>query len=235
MSRPPIYLMLPLSDQIRPDWEAKLAAVRAAVTRRANRRIVMRQIGDRLVPVGVTSGRVHPIAPEEGQNDGPESGSGSSRRSRRRPHQNQEFNQIMGSMGLVGQDLEDVSGSLFSQLFEYKCSILHSLWLWRQCVSHSWITRSTYAERHKIAIGTKEQRPKVTPLAPLISPFQAARRQIYHIPTTPLHPLPPQSHRLLPHYRRTRHIAAIRSLFRLPFLSHKVPLSPSILLLHCKE
>ncbi|KAJ7905321.1 zf-C3HC4 type zinc finger protein [Mycena olivaceomarginata] len=39
-----------LTDHIRPDWEAKLAAVRAAVTRRANRRIIMRQVGDRLIP-----------------------------------------------------------------------------------------------------------------------------------------------------------------------------------------
>ncbi|EED77419.1 predicted protein [Postia placenta Mad-698-R] len=40
-------------DQIRPDWEAKLAAVRAAVARRANRRIIMRQVGDRLIPLMV--------------------------------------------------------------------------------------------------------------------------------------------------------------------------------------
>ena len=45
------------SDQVRPDWEEKLATVKAAVTRRANRRIIMRQVGDRLIPVGVTSSR----------------------------------------------------------------------------------------------------------------------------------------------------------------------------------
>lgn len=44
-------------DQIRPDWEEKLATVKAAVTRRANRRIIMRQVGDRLIPVGITSSR----------------------------------------------------------------------------------------------------------------------------------------------------------------------------------
>ncbi|KIM31024.1 hypothetical protein M408DRAFT_327926 [Serendipita vermifera MAFF 305830] len=44
-------------DQIRPDWEERLAAVKAAVARRANRRIIMRQVGDRLIPVGVTSSR----------------------------------------------------------------------------------------------------------------------------------------------------------------------------------
>lgn len=94
------------ADQIRPDWEAKLAAVRAAVTRRANRRIIMRQVGDRLIPVGVTSGRVHPLSPEEAQAEGVDNGG--SRRSRRRQQaaQNQNFEQFMG-MG--GQDLEEVS------------------------------------------------------------------------------------------------------------------------------
>lgn len=99
------------SDQIRPDWEQKLAAVRAAVARRANRRIIMRQVGDRLIPVGVTSGRVHALSPEEAQAEGVEVGGerGFGRRSRRR-QQNQELNQYLGSMGLQGQDLEEVSG-----------------------------------------------------------------------------------------------------------------------------
>lgn len=44
-------------DQIRPDWEAKLNAVKAAAARRAARRIVMRQVGDRLIPIGYTSSR----------------------------------------------------------------------------------------------------------------------------------------------------------------------------------
>ncbi|RDX48328.1 hypothetical protein OH76DRAFT_1404904 [Lentinus brumalis] len=94
-------------DMIHPDWEAKLAAVRAAVARRANRRIIMRQVGDRLIPVGVTSGRVHPIAPEEAGAETNESGERGSRRSRRR-QQNQELNQFLGSMGLGGQDLEEL-------------------------------------------------------------------------------------------------------------------------------
>ncbi|KAG6888488.1 hypothetical protein C0995_007914 [Termitomyces sp. Mi166 len=92
------------TDQIRPDWEAKLAAVRAAVARRANRRIVMRQVGDRLIPVGVTSGRVHALSPEEAQTEGVDNGG--SRRSRRRQQtQNQNFEQFMG---LAGQDLEEL-------------------------------------------------------------------------------------------------------------------------------
>jgi len=98
-------------DQIRPDWEAKLAAVQATVARRANRRIVMRQVGDRLIPVGITSGRVHAISTDEGQGEQGEGNGererGNSRRSRRRP-QNQELNQYLGQMGLGGQDLEEL-------------------------------------------------------------------------------------------------------------------------------
>ncbi|KAJ7285667.1 hypothetical protein C8J57DRAFT_1708150 [Mycena rebaudengoi] len=96
-----------LTDQIRPDWEAKLAAVRAAVTRRANRRIIMRQVGDRLIPVGVTSGRVHALTPEEAaQAEASVEGSGS-RRSRRRqqPPPNGNFEQFMG---LGGPELEEL-------------------------------------------------------------------------------------------------------------------------------
>ncbi|PFH52397.1 hypothetical protein AMATHDRAFT_106494, partial [Amanita thiersii Skay4041] len=89
-------------DQIRPDWEAKLAAVRAAVARRANRRIIMRQVGDRLIPVGVTSGRVHALGQEEGSTEGTENGG--SRRSRRR-NQSQGIEQFLG---MAGQDLEEL-------------------------------------------------------------------------------------------------------------------------------
>lgn len=98
------------ADHIRPDWEAKLAAVRAAVQRRANRRIIMRQVGDRLIPIGVTSGRVHALpTTEDGGVETPEgSGDRGSRRMRRR-QQNQELNQLLGTMGLGGQDLEEVS------------------------------------------------------------------------------------------------------------------------------
>ncbi|KZT03487.1 uncharacterized protein LAESUDRAFT_659458 [Laetiporus sulphureus 93-53] len=97
-----------IADQIRPDWEAKLAAVRAAVARRANRRIIMRQVGDRLIPVGISSGRVHPLAPEDGQAEGGEgSAERGTRRSRRR-QQNQDINQLLGTMGLGGQDLEEL-------------------------------------------------------------------------------------------------------------------------------
>ncbi|GJJ11952.1 hypothetical protein Clacol_006190 [Clathrus columnatus] len=87
-------------DQIRPDWESKLAAVRAAVQRRANRRIIMRQVGDRLIPVGITSGRIVNMEHGEGPPVDTEGGSG---RRRRRHHPNSgEFNQ------LIGQDLEEL-------------------------------------------------------------------------------------------------------------------------------
>lgn len=65
----------------------------------------MRQVGDRLIPVGVTSGRVHAIG-EEGQTEGDNGG----RRSRRRHQQPQQgFDQLLGTMGIAGQDLEEVS------------------------------------------------------------------------------------------------------------------------------
>lgn len=49
--------LLICTDEIRPDWEMKLNSVKAAAARRAARRIVMRQVGDRLVPIGYTSSR----------------------------------------------------------------------------------------------------------------------------------------------------------------------------------
>ncbi|KAI0818946.1 hypothetical protein BC629DRAFT_1588269 [Irpex lacteus] len=98
-------------DQIRPDWEAKLAAVRATVQRRANRRIVMRQVGDRLIPIGITSGRIQALPAEEGQGEQGEGSGGSadrgSRRRQRRPP-NAELGQFLGQMGLGGQDLEEL-------------------------------------------------------------------------------------------------------------------------------
>lgn len=45
-------------DQVRPDWHYKLAQAEAAVERRANRRVIMRQVGDRLIPIGISSSRM---------------------------------------------------------------------------------------------------------------------------------------------------------------------------------
>ena len=66
----------------------------------------MRQIGDRLVPVGITSGRIHPLSV-----DGAEGEGGGSRRSRRRQQQQQELNSFLGNMGFGGRDLEEVSNT----------------------------------------------------------------------------------------------------------------------------
>jgi hypothetical protein len=105
------------ADQIRPDWEVKLAAVKAAVARRANRRIIMRQVGDRLIPVGISSGRVQ-VLPAEG--DTPDAtGEGSSNGSRRQRRRERELSRILGLAGVsstnypngtIGaEDLEEVS------------------------------------------------------------------------------------------------------------------------------
>jgi len=99
-------LLLCWSDQIRPDWEAKLAAVRAQAQRRANRRIIMRQVGDRLIPVGVTSGRVHALTEDGGDAEGSRSGS---RRRRRNQGPNPTLDRFLGQVDIAGQDLEEVS------------------------------------------------------------------------------------------------------------------------------
>lgn len=89
--------------------------MRAAVARRANRRIVMRQVGDQLIPVGITSGRIVPLPPgTEGiTEDGGVGNNGSSRR-RRRDRNNNDLNHLLGSMGMGGQDLEEVKLSFGS-------------------------------------------------------------------------------------------------------------------------
>ncbi|KAL8293195.1 hypothetical protein RQP46_000889 [Phenoliferia psychrophenolica] len=112
------------TDQIHPDWEAKVEAVRATVARRANRRIVFRQVGDRLVPVGITSGRegdganatMSTAALPPGfaaqvaaalDTSGSVSGGREGRRATRR--RNAEMAQYLESMGVgVGQDLEEL-------------------------------------------------------------------------------------------------------------------------------
>lgn len=115
-----------------PDWEVKLDAIRATVARRANRRIVFRQVGDRLVPVGVTSGRASDGAnatmsttslppgfasqiaaaldqPSASSNNGGilSGGGREARRAARR--RNEEMAAFLGGMGLgVGPELEEL-------------------------------------------------------------------------------------------------------------------------------
>ena len=82
----------------------------------------MRQVGDRLIPVGVTSGRVHTLPTTEGADgvDGetgsPGGATGSRRRRGPRANGQADLGQLLGQMGLGGQDLEEVNShiSLFS-------------------------------------------------------------------------------------------------------------------------
>ena len=90
-----------------------MEAVRAAVARRANRRIVMRQVGDRLIPVGVTSGRVHALSPEEVAAAAANVENGSRRGRRHRPG-GDALEQIMG---MTGPDLEEVCSSFVITAF----------------------------------------------------------------------------------------------------------------------
>ncbi|WVQ98658.1 hypothetical protein IAU59_005789 [Kwoniella sp. CBS 9459] len=102
-------------DEIRPDWEQKLNTVKAAAARRASRRIVMRQVGDRLVPIGFTSSRAPGTADfsmSVGQNNtsNDENGAGSRRGSRRRESNRErelEELMIMEAMRLSLVDHED--------------------------------------------------------------------------------------------------------------------------------
>lgn len=87
-------------DQIRPDWEAKLNAVKAAAARRAARRIVMRQVGDRLIPIGYTSARATGQADFSMSIPQEEGGSGGGRRSRRNRDREREMEEV--SAGAIG-------------------------------------------------------------------------------------------------------------------------------------
>lgn len=58
-------------DEIRPGWEALLEAAEAAQARKANRRIIMRNVGGRLIPVGVSSSRAGATVPGSRTPSGP--------------------------------------------------------------------------------------------------------------------------------------------------------------------
>lgn len=58
-----------LTDHVHPEWEEQLAEAQAAHARRATRRVIMRQVGDTVVPIGVSSSRTgQSLADAVGQN-----------------------------------------------------------------------------------------------------------------------------------------------------------------------
>jgi hypothetical protein len=108
-----LSLSLSLQDDIRPDWEAKLASALATLARRANRRIIMRQVGERLIPIGVSSSRVGADLPQgegaggaiilrEGERWGREEAAGATSSSSRR-------RRLQAALLGDGPDMEEVS------------------------------------------------------------------------------------------------------------------------------
>lgn len=87
----------------------------------------MRQVGDRLIPVGVTSGRVHALSPEEAaavaENGVSGGGGGASWRSRRRQQGASGGN---GIEQYLGQDLEEVCSRFLCYLFFSHILFLYS-------------------------------------------------------------------------------------------------------------
>lgn len=81
----------------------KLHLAQAAIARRANRRLIMRQVGDRLIPIGVTSGRMG--AELNSRSEGP--GGAIILR------EGERWGRIPGSSGMGGiQSISDVAASL---------------------------------------------------------------------------------------------------------------------------
>jgi hypothetical protein len=72
----------------------------------------MRQVGDRLIPVGVTSGRVHALTEDGGEPEGNRSGG---RRRRRNQGQNPALDRLLGQVDIAGQDIEEVSLEILSR------------------------------------------------------------------------------------------------------------------------
>lgn len=99
----------------------------------------MRQVGDRLIPVGVTSGRVHALSPEEaeaadlnGGNGGGSNGNGGnngSRRSRRERRQQAPAQGYEQYIGLGGPDLEEVSWTIYA-FHTLRCRLIASFHLY---------------------------------------------------------------------------------------------------------
>jgi len=67
----------------------------------------MRQVGDRLIPVGVSSGRIHALNPEDATSEAVEAAGGSRRRRRGGPHSHldhfQDFEEVRSYQYLLVQ------------------------------------------------------------------------------------------------------------------------------------
>lgn len=98
------------TDIIYPNWQVKLEAARATAARRANRRIVFRRVGDRLIPVGITSSRdvaAAAMAAEQGllnQNQTPAQPEAGTREGRRVRRSRGESAGFLGNLGLTGAE-----------------------------------------------------------------------------------------------------------------------------------
>ncbi len=93
----------------------------------------MRQVGDRLIPVGVTSGRIHALNPED---VGAEVAEGGGSRRRRRNGGNAQLEQYMS---IPGQDLEEVK---FLQIHKHiSCSLLPLAYAYGSDASVTYRTR----------------------------------------------------------------------------------------------
>jgi hypothetical protein len=108
----------------------------------------MRQVGDRLIPVGVTSGRIHALNPEEVA----EAAEGGGSRRRRRHGGNSQLEQFMS---IPGQDLEEVTSS-HSKYYAFHL-IVFSLCSWKPCVFPSLNMKSSN-ERRRRRNGDEERR-----------------------------------------------------------------------------
>jgi hypothetical protein len=78
----------------------------------------MRQVGDRLIPVGVTSGRVQVLSTEEAA-----AADGGSRRNRHGRRPNQHNGALDQYVGMAGQDLEEVS---FYSKMSFEVNLIYS-------------------------------------------------------------------------------------------------------------
>ncbi|KAJ8457743.1 hypothetical protein ONZ45_g18195 [Pleurotus djamor] len=144
----------------------------------------MRQVGDRLIPVGVTSGRVHAINGEDGQPEANDTG----RRSRRRNQQQSGFDQLLG--GMAGQDLEELM-------------IMEAMRL--SLIEHEEQQRKEAEEKKKKAAEEAAKNPTSSPAGPSNLEIPPTQDQPSALPTSTSHSqsntqlsLPPSSSSVVP-------------------------------------